>query len=234
MQKLTNRKFTLAARPVGMPKESDFKLIETPVLEPNAGEMHRSRALHLGRPVHARPHQRRQVVRRAGRDRRRDGRRRGRQGGRIEQRRASRRATSCRASSAGRNTRSPTARACARSIRRSRPISTALGVLGMPGLDRLLRPARHRPAQAGRNRRGLRRGGRRGLDRRTDRQDQGLPRRRHRRQRRQSALAGRRAGLRRGLQLQDHQALRREAEGALPRGDRRLFRQRRRRRSPTP
>ena len=39
MTKPTNRKFTLASRPVGMPKESDFKLVETPVLSPNAGEM---------------------------------------------------------------------------------------------------------------------------------------------------------------------------------------------------
>jgi NADPH:quinone reductase len=38
MEKLTNRKFTLASRPVGMPKESDFKLVEAPVLEPNPGE----------------------------------------------------------------------------------------------------------------------------------------------------------------------------------------------------
>jgi NADPH-dependent curcumin reductase CurA len=36
---MTNRKFTLAARPVGMPKQSDFKLVETPVPSPNAGEM---------------------------------------------------------------------------------------------------------------------------------------------------------------------------------------------------
>ncbi len=36
---LINRKFTLAARPVGMPKQSDFKLVETPVPSPNAGEM---------------------------------------------------------------------------------------------------------------------------------------------------------------------------------------------------
>lgn len=34
-----NRKFTLARRPVGMPKESDFNLVESPVLKPNAGEM---------------------------------------------------------------------------------------------------------------------------------------------------------------------------------------------------
>jgi NADPH:quinone reductase len=39
MPAATNRKFTLASRPVGMPKESDFKLVESPVLSPNAGEM---------------------------------------------------------------------------------------------------------------------------------------------------------------------------------------------------
>ncbi len=36
---LINRKMTLASRPVGMPKESDFKLVEVPLLAPNAGEM---------------------------------------------------------------------------------------------------------------------------------------------------------------------------------------------------
>jgi NADPH-dependent curcumin reductase CurA len=36
---LTNRKFTLAARPVGMPKPSDFKLVEEPVPTPGDGEM---------------------------------------------------------------------------------------------------------------------------------------------------------------------------------------------------
>jgi NADPH-dependent curcumin reductase CurA len=39
MANLTNRKFTLATRPVGMPKESDFKLVETPVLDPGPGEL---------------------------------------------------------------------------------------------------------------------------------------------------------------------------------------------------
>ena len=34
-----NRQITLAARPVGFPKEADFKLIETPVPTPNDGEM---------------------------------------------------------------------------------------------------------------------------------------------------------------------------------------------------
>lgn len=34
----TNRKITLAARPAGYPKESDFKLVEEPVLEPAEGQ----------------------------------------------------------------------------------------------------------------------------------------------------------------------------------------------------
>ena len=35
----TNRQITLAARPEGFPKETDFALIEAPVAEPNAGEV---------------------------------------------------------------------------------------------------------------------------------------------------------------------------------------------------
>ncbi len=35
----TNKQITLAARPKGMPAESDFKLVATPVGEPQAGEM---------------------------------------------------------------------------------------------------------------------------------------------------------------------------------------------------
>src|SRR5579864_5724716 len=34
-----NRQITLAARPSGMPKPSDFKLVELPVPEPGAGEI---------------------------------------------------------------------------------------------------------------------------------------------------------------------------------------------------
>src|SRR5579862_1230311 len=34
-----NRQITLAARPTGLPKESDFKLVEGPVAEPNDGEI---------------------------------------------------------------------------------------------------------------------------------------------------------------------------------------------------
>jgi NADPH:quinone reductase len=39
MKTLINRKWTLASRPVGMPQPSDFKLVETPALEAHAGEM---------------------------------------------------------------------------------------------------------------------------------------------------------------------------------------------------
>jgi NADPH-dependent curcumin reductase CurA len=35
----SNRQITLAARPVGYPKESDFKLVETPVPQPGEGEL---------------------------------------------------------------------------------------------------------------------------------------------------------------------------------------------------
>jgi len=35
----TNRQFTLAARPVGMPKESDFNLVESPAPKPGEGEV---------------------------------------------------------------------------------------------------------------------------------------------------------------------------------------------------
>lgn len=36
---MNNRQITLAARPVGFPKESDFNLIETPIPTPNDGEL---------------------------------------------------------------------------------------------------------------------------------------------------------------------------------------------------
>src|SRR5260370_29334041 len=35
----TNRQITLAARPTGLPKESDFKLVESPVPAPRVGEI---------------------------------------------------------------------------------------------------------------------------------------------------------------------------------------------------
>ena len=134
MQKLTNRKFTLASRPVGMPKESDFKLVETPVLDTErrrddhslrctsrsirtcAGRM--SDAKSYAAPVEIGGVMVGGVV-----------------GEVIESNNPGLpRATSCRENSAGRSTRSATARGCATIDPSIAPISTALGVLGMPGL----------------------------------------------------------------------------------------------------
>src|SRR5262245_57616362 len=39
MTQRTNCKWTLASRPLGMPKPADFKLVQAPVLEPNPGEL---------------------------------------------------------------------------------------------------------------------------------------------------------------------------------------------------
>ena len=36
---MVNRQITLAARPEGFPKESDFSLVESPVPSPGAGEV---------------------------------------------------------------------------------------------------------------------------------------------------------------------------------------------------
>ena len=71
------------------------------------------------------------------------------------------------------------AQRCAEHLRHHRP-------------DRLLRPARHRRAEAGRRGAGLRRRRRHRIGRGPDRQDQGLrPRRRHRRRREEMCLAHR-------------------------------------------
>ena len=89
--------------------------------------------LPLPRPLHARPDERREVLRRAGRGRRRDRRRHGVRGRGEPQPVVRRGRRWCSPTPAGRRVRSATAAACASSTRRSAPISTALGVLGMPG-----------------------------------------------------------------------------------------------------
>ena len=121
----TARRIVLASRPVGEPKTSDFRLEDFPVPAPGPGEM-LLRTLWLsldpymrGRmsdaPSYAAPVGIGQVM----------------EGGTVSEVVASNndrfaRATSCSATPAGRPTRSPTARACASSIRRwrrSRPRS---------------------------------------------------------------------------------------------------------------
>ena len=110
------------------------------------------------------------------------------------------------------------------------PVSTALGVLGMPGHDRLRRPARHRPAEAGRDGRGLRGVGRGGRRRRPDREAQGLPRDRHRGRARTSATTSwSELGFDACVNYKTDD-LGRGAVGRLPEGHRRLLRERGRRR----
>ena len=128
------KRVVLVSRPVGEPKASDFRVEDYAVPTPGRGRGAAAHHLAVARSLYARAHERRAVLCGAGADRRRDGRRHGQRGDRVEQSRLSPRATSCCRAPAGRPMRFPTARACARSIRRLAPISTAVGVLGMPGM----------------------------------------------------------------------------------------------------
>ena len=58
-----NREVRLAARPYGFPKDSDFELAETPIPEPGDGQVLVRNVWYVGRPLHARPHERGQVIR---------------------------------------------------------------------------------------------------------------------------------------------------------------------------
>ena len=106
------------------------------------------------------------------------------------------------------------------------PMSTALGVLGMPGMTAYFGLLEIGKPKAGRDGVRLRRRRGRGIAGRPDRQDQRLPRGRLRRIAAEGGLPHRRVGLRRGLQLQGREGLRRQAPGGLPQRDRRLLRQR--------
>ena len=108
------------------------------------------------------------------------------------------------------------------------PISTAVGVLGMPGMTAYTGPARYRQAAGRRDRRG---GGgfRRGrLGGRANREDQGRARGRHRRRQGQMRLRQEGTRLRR-LPRSPRSRSGGKAEGSLPEGHRRLFRECRRR-----
>ncbi len=109
------------------------------------------------------------------------------------------------------------------------PVSTALGVLGMPGMTAyfgLLDVCDPKPGETV-----LVSGaaGAVGTLVGPDRQDQGLLYGGDRRRRRQGRLHPEGMRLRRGVQLQDDFGLRREVSRTLPQRDRRVFRQRRRR-----
>ena len=131
---LINHQFRLAARPVGMPKRSDWTYAEEPVRDLSEGELLVKVLVHLTRPGHARLDERREIVYRAGGDRRGDARPGRGSRDRIPESRRSRPATSSAAASESRNTRYRTGRASARSTRSFAPLPVYLSTLGMPGM----------------------------------------------------------------------------------------------------
>jgi hypothetical protein len=186
--------------------------------------------LSLPRPVHAGPHQRRQVVRGLGGAGAGDRGRHRERGARIE--------------APGPGPRRPRVGLRRLAIarggqgrRRAQARPQAGAGLDRAGRardarhDRLRGPARHRAAQAGRDGGGLGRLRRGGLGGGADRQDQGLPRGRHRGVPGQVRLRGARARVRRLRELQDRRPAR-VAQGGLPERHRRLLRERGRRRAP--
>ena len=196
MAALTNKRILLAARPEGMPKPGDFRSDEAPVPAPKEGEV-LLRILYLSLDPYMRGRMNAgQSYAAAGGDRPCHGGRHGRRGGRVPASRITPRATSSSPIPAGRPMRSPTARISQARSGGSRPITTALGVLGMPGFTAyagLLTIGKPKPGEtvvvAAAS-------GRRRLGGRPDRQDQGCSRRRHRRRRREMRFRQGRTGLR--------------------------------------
>ena len=104
------------------------------------------------------------------------------------------------------------------------PITTALGVAGMPGVTAYFGLLEVGPAGRWRNRGGIRRLGCGGGRGRPTRQNEGVPRRRHCRQRREVRLCGGRVAVRRVRQLQDRRPVR-GTRRRLPRRHRCVLRQ---------
>ena len=227
MNAAINRQVRLAARPVGMPKESDFALAEEPVPEPGPGQA-LVRVLYLSLDPYMRGRMSAaksyappvaiggvmtggavgEVVRSQAKGPR--ARRPG--GGHV-------RLAGIRALPTGRGARA--ARVPPPALLRARHPRHA-------GRHRLLRPAGGgppAPRRHGGGLGGLGRGRRRG---RPDREDRRLPRRRHRGFGREGRLRHQRARLRRRDQLPHGERHRRRARRGLPRRHRRLLRQRRR------
>ena len=157
------------------------------------------------RPLHARPHERRQELRAAAAARRSDGRRHGGRSGRVAPTTASRPATRSSAWAAGSSTsgrRRPAAACCSKVDTSRVPLSAYLGAVGMPGVTAWYGLTQIIAPKAGRDRGGQRRQRRGRRRRRPACQGARLPRGGHRRRRRQVRLRGRRARLRRLHRLQ--------------------------------
>ena len=146
-----NHQIRLARRPVGLPVRADWSFTAEPVATPEPGGVLVKTLAALARPGDARLDERGQELHRAGRHRRGDARRRHRRRRRLEDRRRSRSATTSAARSACRSTRASTrARSRAASLVRidlARRHADAVAQRARHARhDRLLRPARRRPA----------------------------------------------------------------------------------------
>ena len=211
---MDNLRVLLASRPTGWVSEDNFRVESVPLPQPREGEVLVKNALPLARPLHARPHERGQVLRRQAGDRRGDDRRHRRRGGRVEApevregrqgARHARLAAVRRVRRQGPATRSTPA-AC-----RSRPTSACSACPASPRGSACSTSASRRRARRCVVSRRLGRGRQRG---RADRQAQGLPRGRHRRRQGEVRLRGAGARLRRLRRLQGRQAQRRPEGGA--------------------
>ena len=197
-----NHQFRLAARPVGLPKRTDWNYTEEPVRAPNDGEVLVKIALPLARSGDARLDERR-----ASRTSRRCGIGEVMRAGGVGEVLESRHPGFTKGDHVYGTRRHPGV--CDR--RRQGPDASRLAARAAAGVsrharhaghDRVLRPARSRQAAAGPDGRRLRRGRRGRHGGRADREDQRLPRRRHRRRSREVRLHRARARLRRRDRLQ--------------------------------
>ena len=221
-----NRQVTLAQRPVGLPRESDFALVSGPVPEPGPGQV-LLRTLYVsvdpymrGRLRDAKSYTAPQAVGAV------------MEGGTVARVAGSRQPDFAAgeivvARTGWQDYGLSDGSGLRRVDPRQAPISTALGVLGMPGLTAYCGPAARRAAARGRDGAGLRGRRRGGLGRGPDRQDPRLPRSRRGGHRRQGAPRSGGPRLRRRVQPSHHRRLRRRPRPPLPGRHRRALRQRR-------
>ena len=196
-----NHQFRLAARPVGLPKPSDWSYTEEPVAEPGDGEVLVKIAyVSLDPAMRGWMNDGRSYIPPVGI-------------GEVMRAFAVGEVIASKdADVAGRRPRRrPARRAGVRDRERQRRVQgrpEPRAAAGVPrharhaGRDGVLRPARHRPPKAGRDGRGLGRGGRGRRARRADREDQGLPRRGDRGRPREVRAPARGPRLRRHDRLQ--------------------------------
>ena len=200
----TNRRVLLRSRTRGRAaSRADFEVADAPLPAAADGEILLSHPLALARSLHARAHERpASPTRRPSSSASRWSAAPSARSCESKHPGVSPQATSCRLRRAGSPITSRGRRGAGpfgplKLDPKAAPISTALGVLGMPGMTAYVGLLDHRPAEGRRDGRRLGGGGRGRLGGRPARQDQGLPRGRRRRLAGQVRLRREGAGLRR-------------------------------------